>query len=423
MGDPRRFVIVGAGLAGAKTAEALRTEGFDGEVVLLGAERHRPYERPPLSKGYLQGASARSEIFVHPEDWYADHHVELRPDTRATGLDRHARELLLDGGAPLRYDRLLLATGASPRRLSVPGADLGGLRYLRTLDDSDALRAGLQAGTRVVVIGAGWVGLETAAAARAAAADVTVLEQADLPLLRVLGPEVATVFAALHRDNGVDLRCGVTVSAVEPSAADPSTAGAVRLSDGTVLPADVVVVGVGVIPHVELARAAGLEVGDGILVDEHLATSDPDILAAGDVASATHPLLGRRVRVEHWANALHQPAVAASTMLGRTVSYDRLPYFFTDQFDLGMEYVGHIGPDGYDQVVLRGDPATREFIAFWLLEGRVLAGMNVNVWDVVDDVEALIRSAAVVDVRRLRDPAVALSELGETAAAADQRGR
>ena len=411
MDDSRRFVIVGAGLAGAKAAEALRTEGFDGEVLLLGAERHRPYERPPLSKGYLQGASARDEAFVHPVDWYADHDVELRPETRVTGLDRPARSLLLDEGTRQPYDKLLLATGASPRRLDVPGADLGGVHYLRTLDDSDTLRTRLQAGTRVVVIGAGWIGLETAAAARAAAADVTVLEHADLPLLRVLGPEVATVFASLHRDHGVDLRCGVTVSAVEPSGADPSAAGAVRLSDGTVLPADIVIVGVGVIPNLELARAAGLEVGDGIHVDDHLTTSDPDILAAGDVASAAHPLLHRRVRVEHWANALHQPSVAAATMLGRTASYDRLPYFFTDQFDLGMEYVGHIGPDGYDQVVLRGDPATREFLAFWLLRGRVLAGMNVNVWDVVDDVEALIRSSAVVDVHRLRDPAVPLSEL------------
>jgi 3-phenylpropionate/trans-cinnamate dioxygenase ferredoxin reductase subunit len=266
-----------------------------------------------------------------------------------------------------------------------------------------------------VVIGAGWIGLETAAAARTAEADVTVLEQAELPLLRVLGPEVATVFASLHQVHGVDLRCGVTVSAVEASTAASSTAGGVRLSDGTVLAADMVVVGVGVAPNTGLALAAGLEVDDGILVDEHLTTSDPDIFAVGDVANAAHPLLPGRIRVEHWANALHQPVVAARTMLGRPASYDRLPYFFTDQYDLGMEYVGHIGPDGYDQVVLRGDLDAKEFLAFWLLRDRVLAALNVNVWDVVDDTERLIRSSAVVDVHRLADPAVPLAEVDGTA--------
>ena len=411
MSDTATFVIAGAGLAGAKTAEALRAEGFDGRLLLLGTEPHRPYERPPLSKGYLQGDSARDDVFVHPQQWYADNEVDLRLNTTVTELDRPAHQLGLDGGERLRYDKLLLATGASPRRLTVPGADLEGVRYLRNLDDSDALKRALAAARRVVVIGAGWIGLETAAAARAAGAEVTVLESAALPLLRVLGPQVATVFADLHRDNGVDLRCGVSVAGIRPSGDNPERAGAVLLADGTVLEADEVIVGVGVTPNVGLAQSAGLDVGDGVLVDEHLQSSDPDIVAAGDVAGAQHPLLGRRIRVEHWANALHQPPVAAKTMLGEPASFDALPYFFTDQYDLGMEYVGYVEPDGYDQVVLRGDPTAREFIAFWLHQGRVLAGMNVNVWDVVDDVQALIRTAQAVDLQRLADPAVPLSAL------------
>ncbi len=411
--EGRTFVIVGAGLGGAKAVEALRAEGFAGRIVLIGAEAYRPYERPPLSKGYLQGGSDREEVFVHPSDWYADNEVELRLSTRATGLDPSAHVLVLDGDERLAYDKLLLATGAAPRRLTGPGADLSGVHYLRDLEDSDVLKDTLRADTRVVIIGAGWIGLETAAAARAAGADVTVLEQAALPLLRVLGPEMAQHFADLHRGHGVDLRCGVAVDAIEPAASDPSTVGAVRLADGTVLAADCVVVGVGVSPDDTLARTGGLDVDNGILVDEHLTSSDPDILAVGDVANAYHPSLQQRVRVEHWANALNQPLVAARTMLGEVASYDLLPYFFSDQYDLGMEYVGHVGSDGHDQVILRGDPETSEFIAFWLLRGRVLAGMNVNVWDVSDEIQALIRSGVVVDKHRLADPTVPLAELHE----------
>ena len=317
MSDTPAFAIVGASLAGAKAAEALRAEGFDGPVVLLGAEPHRPYERPPLSKGYLQGSADRDTVFVHEQAWYAEHQVDLRVDTTVTAVDRGAHELATSDGSRMRYDKLLLTTGASPRRLPVPGSDLAGVRYLRSLDDSDHLKAALRPGARVVIIGAGWIGLETAAAARAAGAEVAVLEQAELPLLGVLGPRVAQVFADLHRDHGVDLRCGVTVEAIQAARADPSSAGAVLLGDGAEVPADLVVVGVGVSPNVELARSCGLDVDNGILVDSHLVTSDNDILAAGDVANAHHPLLHRRLRVEHWANALHQPVVAARTMLGQ----------------------------------------------------------------------------------------------------------
>jgi len=409
--DTPTFAIVGAGLAGAKAAEALRAEGFDGHVVLLGAEPHRPYERPPLSKGYLQGSADRDTVFVHKPAWYGEHQIDLRLDTTVTALDRRAHELVTTDGSRTRYDKLLLTTGASPRRLPVPGADLAGVRYLRSLDDSDHLKASLRPGARVVIIGAGWIGLETAAAARAAGTEVTVLEHAELPLLRVLGPRAARVFADLHRDHGVDLRCGVGVEAIRPAHTDPTTAAAVLLGDGTELPADVVIVGVGVGPNDELARSGGLDVDDGILVDEHLLTSDPDILAAGDVANAHHPLLGRRLRVEHWANALNQPAVAARTMLGRTASYDRLPYFFTDQYDLGMEYTGYSHPDDHDQVVIRGDLQAREFIAFWLHDARVVAGMNVNVWDVTEPIRTLIESGEQIEPARLSDLDIGLTDL------------
>ncbi|WP_300014441.1 FAD-dependent oxidoreductase [Pseudonocardia sp.] len=411
MSDTPTFAIVGAGLAGAKAAEALRVEGFDGHVVLLGAEPHRPYERPPLSKGYLQGSADRDTVFVHPQRWYAEHRIDLRVDTTVTAVDRRAHELVTGDGTRLRYDKLLLTTGASPRRLPVPGEDLAGVHYLRSLDDSDHLRAAFRPDIRVVIIGAGWIGLETAAAARAAGAEVTVLEHAALPLLRVLGSDMAKVFADLHTEHGVDLRCGVTVRDLRPATTDPSTVGAVLLADGSALDADVVVVGVGVAPNIDLARSCHLGVDDGILVNQHLVTSDDDVLAAGDVANAYHPLLCRQLRVEHWANALHQPAVAARTMLGRTSSYERLPYFFTDQYDLGMEYTGYTHPDSNDQLVVRGDLAAREFIAFWLHDGSVVAGMNVNVWDVTDPIRALIESGEPVDPARLGDLDVPLTDV------------
>ena len=402
-------VIVGAGLAGAKAAEALRAEGFDGPVVLLGEETERPYERPPLSKDYLLGKADRDTIYVHPADWYEQHDVDLRLGDAVTALDPAAHEVRLARGGRVGYARLLLATGSSPRRLPVPGADLDGVLYLRRVGDSDRLKAAFAAAGKVVVIGGGWIGLETAAAARAAGAEVTVLEAAKLPLLRVLGPEVAQVFATLHREHGVDLRCGVEVAAV--TGRDGRVAG-VQLSDGSVIPADVVIAGVGITPNVGLAVAAGLAEANGIQVSAALRSTDPDIFAAGDVASAFHPVLGRHIRVEHWANALHQPQAAARAMLGQDVSYDRMPYFFTDQYDLGMEYSGYVEPGNYDEVVFRGDPQRREFIAFWLGSGgRVLAGMNVNVWDATEAIQALVRARTPVDAKALSDPAMPLAEL------------
>ena len=394
------YVVVGGGLAGAKAVETLRDEGFGGPVTLIGSETVRPYERPPLSKGLLLGNDEPDSVFVHPPEWYAEHDVTLRTGATVTAVDRSAKAVRLDGGDEIGYEKLLLATGSSPRPLPVPGGDRALL--LRTLADSRRISDAITDGTRVVVVGAGWIGLEVAAAARSRGATVTVVGNARLPLLHVLGEEMADVFAGLHRANGVTLHMPAEVTAVE--------AGGVRLADGTLLPADVVIAGVGVTPNVGLAADAGLAVDNGVLVDRKLATSDPDIFAAGDIANVDHPVLGRRIRVEHWATALNSGPVAAKAMLGQDVSYDRLPYFFTDQYDLGMEYTGWVGPGAQSTVVVRGDLAGREFIAFWLVDGKVAAGMNVNIWDVTDRIEALIRSGTAIDPARLADPAIGLSD-------------
>jgi 3-phenylpropionate/trans-cinnamate dioxygenase ferredoxin reductase component len=401
------YVIAGAGLAGAKAAETLRSEGFDGPVVLIGDEEERPYERPPLSKDYLAGKAERETIFVHPENWYADNKVELRLGSPVTAIDRAARQVALADGSSVGYAKLLLATGSSPRLLAVPGADADGVLYLRRAADSDQIKAVLATASRIAVIGAGWIGLEATAAARTAGVEVTICETAGLPLLRVLGPEVAQVFADLHREHGVDLRFGVQVAEITTAG---GRASGVRLADGSHIEADAVIVGVGIVPNVQLAEAAGLEVSNGIVVDAALRSSDPDIFAAGDVASAYHPLLGRHIRVEHWANALNQPQTAARAMLGQDVSYDRVPYFYTDQYDLGMEYSGYVEPGGYDQVVFRGDKDGREFVAFWLSGGRVLAGMNVNVWDVNDAIQDLVRGGQAVEEAKLADPGIPLDQ-------------
>jgi 3-phenylpropionate/trans-cinnamate dioxygenase ferredoxin reductase subunit len=407
MSSSDTFVIVGAGLAGAKAAETLREEGFDGRVVLVGADPERPYERPPLSKQYLLGAAERDSAFVHPAGWYAEHGVELRTGTAAVRLDPAGHRVDLDSGETLEYAALLLATGSSARRLGVPGAELDGVHVLRTLADADRLRSELTAGgRRLVVVGAGWIGLEVAAAARHHGNTVTVVEPRPTPLFGVLGAEMGEVFARLHRRHGVDLRTGTTVQALQGAAG--RVAGVV-LDGGDVLPADLVVVGVGAAPNTELAAAGGLHVDDGVVVDGALRTSAPDVYAAGDIARMPYPRAGRHVRVEHWANALHSGPAAARAMLGRPVLFDRVPYFFTDQYELGMEYSGLGSPDA--TVVCRGNPDEGGFIAFWLEGGRVVAGMNVDVWDVTDPIQALIRSGRPVPVERLTDPGVPLDEL------------
>jgi 3-phenylpropionate/trans-cinnamate dioxygenase ferredoxin reductase component len=420
MSDERTFVIVGASLAGAKAAEQLRTDGFAGRIVLVGSETDRPYERPPLSKGFLLGKEPLEKAYVHDAAWYSEHDVELLLGITATALDPKAHIVTLDGVDPLHYDKLLLTMGSRVRRLDVPGTDNAGIHYLRTMTESVALRDSLQPGAQVLVVGAGWIGLETAAAAREHGASVTLVEMDKLPLRRVLGDEVATVFRDVHAAHDVDLRFGTGVH--ELGGAGGLVTHAV-LSDGAEIPADVVIVGVGISPNVDLAQQAGLEVDNGVVADERLRTSDPDIFVAGDVASFLHPMLGTRIRVEHWANARYGGRAAAASMLDQDKPFDRVPYFYSDQYEskpaIGMEYAGYVEPGGYDRVVFRGDPtvaagANPKFLAFWTREGRVLAGMNMNIWDVQEDIQAVVRSGYAgneVDLGRLADPSVPLPDL------------
>ena len=394
-------VVIGAGLAGAKAVEELREQGYDDDVVLVGAEQHRPYERPPLSKGLLLGTDEPDAPFVHDAGWYADHGVELVTGDPVTALDVAGRTVGL-GDRTISYDRLLLATGARPRRLAMVDESGAEVSYLRTLEESLSLKERL--GGELLVIGAGWIGLEVASAARNAGGRVTVVETAELPLLRVLGPEVAASFADLHREHGVDLRLhsGLDSLAVEGGR---TTA---RLSDGHELQPDLVVVGIGVGPDDGLAAAAGLATDNGVLVDAALRTEAAEVWAAGDVANHDHPTLGR-IRVEHWDNAIQQGKHAARALLGDDAPYERQPYFFTDQYDLGMEYVGHVGPGGYDEVVVRGDlSGDRVFTALWLKDGRVVAGMHANDWDAIDPLRKVVGTEAT---DRVRDPSVALADL------------
>jgi 3-phenylpropionate/trans-cinnamate dioxygenase ferredoxin reductase component len=403
--EAQTFVIIGAALAGAKAAEELRTQGFDGRIVLIGDEQELPYERPPLTKDYLRGESPRDKAQVHEAGFYEQHEIELLTGVHVTAVEPAERRIEVEGGPGFTYDQLLIATGAEPRRLDMPGADLDDVHYLRTLADCDVLRRLLDAGGKVAVIGAGWIGCEFAASARQLGLDVTLIEPASLPLLRVLGSELGAFYRDVHRDHGVELRMDTGVDAFE----EQGLLTGVRTSDGRTIGYDFIVVGIGVVPRTGLAEAAGAKIENGIVVDQQLRTTIPNVFAAGDVANAWHPFYQRQIRVEHWANALHQGPAAAQAMLGQAVSYERLPYFFSDQYDVGMEYSGYATE--WDEVLFRGAVADGEFIAFWLKDGRVVAGMNVNVWDVNEDVQALIRSEQQVDKATLVDSDTPLGEL------------
>ena len=399
------FVIIGASMTGAKAAEELRAQGFDGRVLLVGTEPERPYERPPLTKDYLRGETEREKVYVHPGGFYEQQEIELVTGVTVTAIDPGASRVTLDDGRALGYDRLLLATGAEPRRLAVPGAGLDGVYYLRTLADCDRLRARLEAGGRVVVVGAGWIGSELAASARQRGLEVTVIDPQPLPNERIFGPGVAAFYRDVHRQHGVELLLGEGVDGFEGDRA----VARVRTASGRRIECDFAVVGIGVVPRTGLASAAGLEVSNGIVVDAKLQTAAPGIFAAGDVAHAWHPFYGQRIRVEHWANALNQGPAAARAMLGQPVGYDRIPYFYSDQYDVGMEYSGY-APQ-WDQVIVRGDREGGEFIAFWLSGGRVAAGMNVNVWDVNPQFDALIRAQQPAEAEALADPGVPFDSL------------
>jgi 3-phenylpropionate/trans-cinnamate dioxygenase ferredoxin reductase subunit len=409
------YVIVGAGVAGAKAAETLRREGFDGHVVLVGAEPYPPYERPPLSKQLLRGETDVKAAFVHPDDFYTANDIELHVGTRVESIDTRLHALTVDTAESIHYDRLLLATGARPRRLRVPGADLSGIHYLRDLDDAAGLRAELATSTRVAVVGAGWIGSEVAASIRQLGHDVALIDPSPVPLAKVLGNDVGSVYRDLHARHGIELHLGARVERFHGA----GRVNGVRMSGGADIDADLVVVGVGVEPDIDLARRAGLTIDGGIAVDALLQTSAPDVFAAGDVAAAQHPFYGRRIRVEHWANAQQQGIAAARNMLGSATAYERLPYFFSDQYDLGMEYSGYAAQ--WDRVVFRGDPAASEFIAFWIADRRVVAAMNANVWDVTGELQALIRSRQPIGVSRLSDPDVPIESLVGDARAGARR--
>jgi 3-phenylpropionate/trans-cinnamate dioxygenase ferredoxin reductase subunit len=404
------FVIVGGGLAGGKAAAHLREQGFDGHLVLITAEPERPYERPPLSKDYLRGEAGREKAYVNDTQFYAAEGVELLTNTTVDALDARAGSVMLSTGNSLSFDKLLLATGAEPRRLDVPGGELEGIHYLRTFADSDAIRDRLRDGVHIAVVGAGWIGSEVAASARTRGAEVTLIDPLPLPNARIFGPEIGTFYRDVHARHGVELLLGTGVSSFEGD----GTVRGVRTSDDRLVECDFAVVGIGVAPRTQLAQAAGLELTNGIAVDQGLRTSATNVFAAGDAADAWHPFYERRIRVEHWANALNQGPAAARSMLGESVSYDRIPYFYSDQYEVGMEYSGYA--TDWDEVRFRGDAASGEFVAFWLKDQRVIAGMNVNVWDVNQHVQALIRSRAQVDVRALCDPDTSLESLtGEAA--------
>ncbi|MBB5933104.1 NAD(P)/FAD-dependent oxidoreductase [Streptomyces zagrosensis] len=422
----RTFVIVGGGLAGAKAAETLRAEGFTGRVILICDERDHPYERPPLSKGFLNGTEERESVFVHEPGWYAQADIELHLGQPAVQLDRAAKSVRLGDGTRIHYDRLLLATGAEPRRLEVPGTDLAGVHHLRRLAHAERLRGVLASLGRdnghLVIAGAGWIGLEVAAAARGYGAEVTIVEPEPCPLHAVVGPELGALFTDLHGAHGVRFHFGARLTEIT---GQDGMVLAVHTDDGEEHPAHAVLAAIGAAPRTALAEAAGLEIAPrtgpsrgGIAVDAGLCTSDPDIFAAGDAAafplslSPDGPPHGSLLRVEHWANALNGGPAAARGMLGQGVTYDRVPYFFSDQYDVGLEYSGYAPPGSYAQVVCRGDVGKQEFIAFWLTaDGRLLAGMNVNVWDVTESIQALIRSGAPIDPHALADPSVPLATL------------
>ena len=401
----RTFVIVGASLAGAKAAEELRTQGFDGRVVLLGAEPERPYERPPLTKDYLRGESEREKAYVHSAGFYAEHEIELETDTTVAEVDPAGGRVTLADGRAIAFDRLLLTTGAEPRRIAVDGAALDGVHQLRTLADCDVLRERLEDGGRVVVVGAGWIGSEFAASARQRGLEVTVVDPLELPNERIFGAEIGAFYKDVHTSHGVEMVLGEGVEAILGDTA----VKAVRTAGGREIACDFVVVGIGVTPRTQLAAAAGLAVDNGILVSDALQTSAPNVFAAGDVANADHPFYGERLRLEHWANALNQGPAAARSMLDQPTSYDRIPYFYSDQYDVGMEYSGHAPT--WDEVVFRGERDSGEFIAFWLQDQRVIAGMNVNVWDVNEHIQALIRAREPIPTAALSDPDTPLESL------------
>lgn len=411
---PESIVIAGGGLAGATAARTLRTEGFEGNITVAAAEPHHPYIRPPLSKEYLLGKAGEDAVEVVPEAWYAENNVTLRLEAPVTDVDPSARMVRYADGTSQPYGALLLATGAAPRQIPLPGSELDGVTTFRTLDDSRRLREQLAAGgRRVVLIGSGWIGMELAAAASTYGNEVTLLGLEEVPLGGAIGPDLGRFFRSLHEDNGVQFRLPASAREI---AGHGGRATGVLTDSGEQLPADVVVIAVGVVPDTALAQAAGLEIRNGILTDSSLRTSAPGIFAAGDVANALHPFTGEHHRSEHWANALNGGKVAGKAMLGQEAALDAIPYFYTDQFDVSMEYSGFPTLAEGSSPVIRGSLETKEFVAFWQRDGRVVAGMNVN-WpgsakpSAQKTIKALISARSEVAPDTLADAAVPFDQL------------
>lgn len=401
------MVIIGGGLAGGRAARMLREQGYEGEVSIIASEPHYPYQRPPLSKGVMQGEEDAESVFLQPSDWYEEQHISVTTGVAATAIDTGAHRVTLTDGSHVSYEKLLIATGSRARTLPIEGHDLEGVHTLRTLDDATALKGALSAGNKnLVLIGSGWIGMEVAASARGLGNTVTILEREEVPLSAALGEQLGSDFQRVHESHGVTFRMGASVEKILGSTHVEGV-----LVDGDTVPADLVLIGVGAIPNTEIAEQAGLEIHNGILTDASLATSAPDVFAAGDVANVIHPILGQRLRSEHWSNAINQGKAAALAMLGQPVSYDEIPYFYTDQYDLGMELSGYPPLMSDAKILVRGSLADHKYIAFWVRDEKVVAGMNVNIWDVNDTVQALIRSETSVDENQLVDPSVDLKSL------------
>ena len=366
------IVVIGAGQAAGQAAASLRQEGYEGEITIIGDEAQAPYQRPPLSKAYLSGEVGLDRVLVRPENFYADKGINLQTGVRVESINRADKTIATSTGSTLSYDKLLISTGSRPRILNIQGSDLEGLHYLRTVDDVDGIRTAMEAAKNVCIVGGGYIGLEVAAVAKKAGHNVTVLEMEDRILQRVTTAEMSEFYHALHTGRGVDIRVNTMVSGF---AGENGRVTSVLCGDESI-PADLVIVGIGIIPNVELAEAAGLTCDNGIVVNDHCETSDPDIYAAGDCTNHPNPILDRRLRLESVPNAMEQARTACSNMLGGDKTYAAVPWFWSDQYELKLQMVG-FSADG-DQSVLRGDKASNEFAVFYLKDGNVVAVDAVN---------------------------------------------
>jgi 3-phenylpropionate/trans-cinnamate dioxygenase ferredoxin reductase component len=399
------FVVIGAGHAAGQAVASLRQEGYSGDIEVIGDEPHLPYQRPPLSKQYLSGEQGLDKVYLRPEKFYADRHINVRLGVHATRIEPREHRVALNDGTTLRYDKLLLTTGSRVRRLNIPGSGLAGIHYLRTIADVDAIRAEFAPGKSIIVVGGGYIGLEVAAVAVKAGLKVTVLEMEDRILKRVTTEAMSAFYHQLHTGRGVTVRTSARVTGF----AGDDRVEAVLIDGGERLPADLAIVGIGIIPNVELAAEAGLPCDNGILVDDHCRTSDPDIYAAGDCTNHPNPLLGRRMRLESVPNAMEQARVAATNMHGGDATYASIPWFWSDQYELKLQMVG-FSADA-DQAVVRGDPAKNEFATFYLKNGVVVAVDAVNSPRDFMASRQMVAKKSAPDPARLADPNVPLKEL------------